>query len=172
MKLAAHDIEADLPPGWEGRITRRTEPPGAESLRTEPPGTAGRATPRGTPGERTHPVVHLANFALPEHRGDYGSGAVDVMTKQDILIVLFEFGPEAVGQPLFARRGLPRHLAAARFSPNALQRTRPGQAGRQIFFTEQGRAFSLYVVLGSHQAAPALTPKANAVLRATTIGPR
>jgi hypothetical protein len=117
-------------------------------------------------------VVHLANFPLPENRGDYGSGAVDVMTGSDILIVLFEFGPEAVGQPLFARRGLPRNLDAARFSPNALQRTRPGQAGRQIFFTEQDRAFSLYVVLGNQRAAPILTPRANAVLRATTIGPR
>jgi hypothetical protein len=162
MKLSAHDIETDLPPGWEGRITRRTEPVGA----------ARGTTARGTPGERTHPVAHLANFPLPENRGDYGSGAVDVMTARDILIVLFEFGPEAVGQPLFARRGLPRNLAPARFSPNALQRTRPGQAGRQIFFTEQDRAFSLYVVLGSHGAAPTLTPKANAVLRATTIGPR
>ena len=162
MKLVAHDIETDLPPGWEGRITRRTEPsPAADGVAA-----------RGAPGERTHPVVHLANFALPEDRGDYGSGAVDVMTGRDILIVLFEFGPEAVGQPLFARRGLPRTLTPARFSPNALQRTRPGQAGRQIFFTEQARAFSLYVVLGSHAAAPTLTPKANAVLRATTIGPR
>jgi hypothetical protein len=162
MKLAAHDIETDLPAGWEGRITRRSEPPGV----------AGAVAARGAPGERTHPVVHLANFALPEHRGDYGSGAVDVMTGQDILIVLFEFGPEAVGQPLFARHGLPRALTPARFSPNALQRTRPGQVGRQIFFTEQGRAFSLYVVLGSREAAPVLTPKANRVLRATTIGPR
>jgi hypothetical protein len=162
MKLAAHDIETDLPSGWEGRITRRTEPPGV---------AAGVAA-RGAPGERTHPVVHLANFALPENRGDYGSGAVDIMTGQDILIVLFEFGPEAVGQPLFARQGLPRALTPARFSPNALQRTRPGQVGRQIFFTEQDRAFSLYVVLGSRAAAPVLTPKANRVLRATTIGPR
>jgi len=162
MKLAAHDIETDLPPGWEGRITRRTEPAGAP----------GSATTRGTPGEHTHPVVHLANFSLPERRGDYGSGAVDVMGAGHILIVLFEFGPEAVGQPLFARQGLPRFLAPSRFSPNALQRTRPGQAGRQIFFTEQGRAFSLYVVLGSHKAARSLAPRANAVLRATTIGPR
>jgi hypothetical protein len=162
MKLAAHDIETDLPPGWEGRITRRTEPPSA----------AGAVSARGAPGERTHPVVHLATFALPEHRGDYGSGAVDVMTEADILIVLFEFGAEAVGQPLFARRGLPRNLAPARFRPESLQRTRPGQAGRQIFFTEQERAFSLYVVLGSHRAATTLTPRANAVLRATTIGPR
>ena len=162
MKLAAHDIETDLPAGWEGRITRRAEPPAI---------AAGVAA-RGAPGERTHPVVHLANFALPEHRGDYGSGAVDVMTGQDILIVLFEFGPEAVGQPLFARRGLPRTLAPARFSPNALQRTRPGQVGRQIFFTEHDRAFSLYVVLGSRGAVTVLAPKADRVLRATTIGPR
>jgi hypothetical protein len=94
------------------------------------------------------------------------------MTAAHVLIVLFEFGPEAVGQPLFARPGLPRNLTPSRFSPNALQRTMPGQSGRQIFFTEQGRAFSLYVVLGDHVEAPALTTKANAVLRATTIGPR
>lgn len=161
MKLVAHGIATDLPPGWEGRITRRTEPAG----------TGERPAARGTVGERTRPVVHLANFALPEDRGDYGSGAVDVMVDRHVLVVLFEFGPESVGQPLFAPQGLPRRLTPAAFDPRALQRTLEGQSGHQTFFTEADRAFCLYVVLGSHQAASSLVPQANAVLAATTIGP-
>ena len=103
--------------------------------------------------------MHLANFALPEQRGDFGSGAVDVMRSGDVLVVLFEYGPESIGQALFRRRGVPRNLRPDMFSGSALQRTVPGQAGTQIFFTEADRAFCLYVVLGKHQRGdPARTP--------------
>ena len=159
MKLQAHGIETDLPPGWEGRIALRTQPTAAT-----------RAI--GDPGETPNPIVHLANFALPEQRGDFGSGAVDIMGEQHVLVVLFEYGPECANTALFARQGMPRKLAPAMFSPSALQRTLPGQAGCQVFFTEGNRAFCLYTVLGRQSAAAQVLPGANATLSATRITPR
>jgi hypothetical protein len=156
MKIGAHGIAADLPAGWEARITRRD--PAREA--------AGGAA--GTP----HPVAHLASFALPEDRGDYGSGAVDRMRPTDALVVLVEHDPSSVGTALFRPVGLPRDLRPTDFDPMALQRTIPGQAGVQRFFTEAGRAFCLYVVLGSHRTAAAVVPSVNAVLRTIRIESR
>lgn len=159
MKLQAHGIETDLPPGWEGRIGLRTQP-----------STDTRAI--GDVGERPNPVVHMANFALPEQRGDFGSGAVDLMGADDVLVVLFEYGPECADTELFKRRGLPTKLTPAMFSSAALQRTLPGQAGCQIFFTEAGRAFCSYTVLGRQSSALRVLPQANATLAGTRIAPR
>lgn len=171
MKLQAHGIETDLLPGWEGRISLRNVavPSGRSADGSGPVGATG---PLGNPGEIPNPVVHLANFALPEQRGDFGSGAVDVMTEDHVLVVLFEYGPESVGQALFRRQGLPTHLRPAMFSSAALQRTLPGQAGCQIFFTEQDRAFCLFTVLGRQHAASRVLPQANATLAATRISAR
>jgi hypothetical protein len=159
MKLQAHGIETDLPPGWEGRIGVRTTP--SEATRS-----------LGTVGEIPNPIVHLANFALPEDRGDFGSGAVDLMGESNVLVVLFEYGPECVGTALFERQGLPKDLTPNMFSASALQRTLPGQAGCQIFFTENDRAFCCYTVLGRQANATRVLPQANATLSATRILPR
>jgi hypothetical protein len=160
MRLAGQGISTTLPGGWEGRITRRVDPTVDRSA-----ATAGF----GTPGERTYPITHLANFALPEQRGDFGSGAIDLMGPGNLFVCLFEYGPESVGTALFAPQGLPRRLRPAQFSPRALQHVIVGQSGFQHFFTEAGRAFCLFVVLGSHDNAPALVPLGNEVLAATTI---
>ncbi len=164
MKLHAHGIEADLLPGWEGRISVRRAPV-AVAART--PMTQSVVAP-----EQTHPVVHLANFPLPEQRGDFGSGAVDLMGSGHLLVVLFEYGRESVGQALFRRHGLPTRLRADMFSGSALQRTVAGQAGAQVFFTEAERAFCLYVVLGRQREATTLVASANRALSATRISPR
>ncbi len=167
MKLQAHGIETQLPPGWEGRIGLRSAPS------TSAIGSAPSSDRRiGNAGERPNPVVHLANFALPEDRGDFGSGAVDLMGEQHVLVVLFEYGPECAGTALFRRKGLPTKLTPAMFSASALQRTLPGQAGCQVFFTTSDRAFCCYTVLGRQSAANRVLPAANATLAATTIGPR
>ena len=159
MRLEAHGIVTDLPPGWEGRIGVRTQP---------------RADTRaiGDPGETPNPVVHLANFALPPQRGDFGSGAVDLMGADDVLVVLFEYGPECANTELFKRQGHPTKLTPSMFSGSALQRTLPGQAGCQVFFTESDRAFCCYTVLGRHSSASRVLPHANATLSATRILPR
>jgi hypothetical protein len=160
LNLTGYGITTTLPPGWEGRITKRTTPTGPE----------GRSTALGTPGEVPQPVVHLANFALPENRGDFGSGAVDVMGAGHVFIALFEFGAESVGQALFAHQGMPV-LQPRQFAPSALQHVLPDQAGCQRWFTVSQRAFCLYVVLGRAEQATTLVPMANTTLRATRISP-
>lgn len=131
MRLAGARIRAELPPGWEGRI----DDGGLETL------ADGAVRPN---------LVHLANFPLPAGIGDFGSGATETMLAGDVFITLFEYDPAAAGTALFAVPGLPRSLAAADFDRNNLQRTLPGQSGVQRFFHHQGRAFCLYVVVGSH----------------------
>ena len=69
------------------------------------------------------PVVHLANFGLPEERGDFGSGAVELMGDRDVLIVLFEYEPEAAATALFKIRGHPCDRSPTNaFDPTMLRR--------------------------------------------------
>jgi hypothetical protein len=147
--LRAHGIEAPLPPGFEGRIVVRP--------------AVGREVP--------YPVANFSTFALPVDVGDFGSGAVSMMGPSDIFTTLFEYGPESLGQPLFARQGMPRSLAATDFRPYVLRRGLNGQSGSQWFFTESGRPFTLYVVLGSHIQRSLLVPRVNDLIGAVAIAP-
>jgi hypothetical protein len=147
--LQAHGIQAPLPAGFEGRIFTR--------------GSSDGAVP--------YPVAHFATFALPEPVGDFGGGAVNLLGPSDIFAALFEYGPESVGRRLFARQGMPRTLTPSDFRTYALRRGLSGQSGTQWFFTEVGRPFTLYVVLGSHARRGALVPKVNQLLSRLTIAP-
>lgn len=160
MRLSSHGLSAALRPGWEGAFTTARDAPAHR--------TASGLTTAAVP---SLPTLHLANFALPPDRGDFGSGAVDVMGAGHAFVSLLEYGPECVGTALFAGAGLPRSLVAADFSPRALQRTLAGQAGMQVFFTEAGRAFCLYVVLGHRGNAAALAREVSGTLANVTIGP-
>ena len=162
MRLSAFGIEAELPDGWEGRIARRDT-----GLRAGPD-----AVPQFHPEERTYPIAQFANFPLPAVVEDFGSGAVELMGSDDLYLTLLEFGPESVGQPLFAAEGMPRPLRPGQFTPNQLQRTIAGQGGFQTFFTEAGRPFCLFIALGSQANRVALVAEANTMLAALTIGPR
>jgi hypothetical protein len=146
-RLTGYGLAVDLPPGWEGRARRRTPEPGAT----------------------TRPILHAASFPLPLERGDYGGGAVELMTDDDVFVTLFEHDPAAADSPLFARKGPPRTLPVDDFNPMALQRVLPGQSGLQMFFTERARAFCLYVVLGSHARRGVLAPRAEAVVRTLVV---
>lgn len=145
--LSRYGISVDLPWGWEGAIFRRPV----------------------TEEERPHPVVHAATFGLPPDRGDFGSGAVEVMAANDVFLALLEYDGEFAGRGLYASAGIPQSLDAAMFSTSTLQRVIAGQAGTQRFFTVAGRAFCLYVVLGSASLAGALIPSASSVLRAIAV---
>lgn len=175
-QLASAGITVSLPPGWEGRIALRPTPladfhtpaaAGAVRTASGAEGTDGRL---GWRGEITRPVVHLATFALPPDRGDFGSGAVGLMRDEDVFLSLFEFGPESVDTALFATKGVPRPRPRE-FEPNALQRRLPGQLGYQRFFTEAGRPFTLFAVLGSARDPAGACTKIQSVLRATSIAP-
>ena len=147
-RLSAHQLEIDLPTGWDGAIFRKT------------PG----------PGETSFPVMHVANFALPPDRGDYGAGAVELMGPGNVFIALVEHGPRAVPTALFANSGFELPLTAPKFNPTGLQRIIRGQAGYQRFFNLAGRAFCVYVVIGSIANAAKLASAATGALSSVVIG--
>jgi hypothetical protein len=140
--IAGYGVAVSLPPGWEAIIYCR-------------PATGAGAT---------FPILHAATFALPVQRGDFGSGAVDLMGPADAMVVLLEHDPASAGTALFGRAGPPRALSPDVFSPACLQRGIPGQAGVQSFFNTSGRAFCLYAVLGSFAMRYLVVPSVNALL--------
>jgi hypothetical protein len=146
MRMSAFGLQVELPAAWDGRLYRRT----AEA------------------GEQTYPVLHAASFPLPAERGDYGSGAVDAMGRDDVFVALREFDRGSARTSLFAQRGVPT-LHPGDFAPQALQRAIPGQSGCQRFFTANERPFCLYVVLGSHARRVPLTRKANDLVHQLAI---
>ena len=146
MNIAAHGIAVELPPGWEGAISgARKSDPGAT------------------------PVVHLSTAALGPNRGDFGSGSVEDLGPNDVFVALVEYGADCVGTAMFAAQGLPRRLGTGAFNRRALQRTLAGQCGTQVFFTEAGRAFCLYVVLGRDTDLAPLVNRVHAVLDTVDI---
>jgi hypothetical protein len=141
-RLAAHGVAIAVPHGWEGRIIRRA------AINTI---------------ERPRAVVHIASFPMPEERGDFGVGVTELMRSGDVFVTLFEYGPESLGQPLFAAQGVPR-LTPDLFTSRRLQRTLPGQVGCQLFFTAKRRAFCLYVVVAGRAHLNKLIPQVNKML--------
>jgi hypothetical protein len=147
-RLSAEGLSVDIPKGWDARIFRR---------RAELP-------------ETTHTVLHVADFALPTDAADYGDGAVQKMGPSNLLVTLVEFHPDSVSTPLFSSVGLPVPLRPDDASRTTLQRPMAGQAGIQRFFSLAGRAWSLYVVLGSFDRRSVLVGAANGVLSTLQVG--
>ncbi len=145
MALAAHGIEVVLPPGWEGRIYRRPDPD-------------------------AQPVLHAANGALAPDDGDFALATAAQLGPGGALMVLCEYESAMAGQPLFDHPQ-PAAVDPWQAEPSHMLRRRPGQAGYQQFFTDAGRAFALYVVLGSDGEARALMPGVNSVLGSLQIAP-
>jgi hypothetical protein len=143
MRVAHRGLAVITPSGWDARIYQRTA---------------------DQPGEVTRPIMHAADFALPNVRGDYGSGAVEIMGRDKVFLSLIEFDAAEATTPLFDRPR-PTRITAGEFGPNQLQRGLPGQAGAQFFFSERGRAFCLYVVIGSYDDRAVLVAKANEIFQ-------
>jgi hypothetical protein len=162
-ELRAHGVAIEVPGGWDGRISRRPE---HGEIRA-----AGADGPAAAPGFTTRAVTHISSRPLPVDPADFGSNVVEGLGPDDAFVVLLEFDPASAGTPLFAAQGLPRALDPERFSPTMLQRTIPGQAGLQVFFTERGRALCLYVVIGAYSRRHAIVPKVNAVLATLRVEP-
>lgn len=141
-RFTAPGITIDLPPGWEAEVD----------------GGAGEA-----PAPLQTPRTHIANFPLPPHRGDFGSNAVERMRRGDSLICLLEEASAAASSTLHGTRGLPA-LSPTQFSPDAVQRPRPGQTGTQAFLHVGDRAFVLYVVLAERLDRRAQVAEINRVL--------
>ena len=121
-------------------------------------------------GETTHAVLHAATFALPADRADYGDGAVQLMGPGDVFVALVEFAPSALGTALFAAQGWPAPLEGRDFLRTSLQHSMVGQAGVQRWFTEGGRPWSLYAVIGAWADRVRLAAHANTLLRGVEVG--
>jgi hypothetical protein len=144
-RLTEYGVSVDLPSGWDGRIYTRDV------------------------GGQARAAVHAGTFPLPAQRGDFGAGAVETMGGGDVFVVLLEYDPAQTGQPLFQSQSQPSAFSTAAYSPNMLQRAIAGQAGAQAFFAAGGRAFCLYVVLGSFGNREKLAAVANEVISAIRI---
>jgi len=91
VRITAHGLALDPPPGRDARIRRHRHPAEASST--------------ATTQFRAHPVLHAGDFALPVARGDFGSGATGRMPHGGAFFALKEYrpGPRLVpGRGLFA----------------------------------------------------------------------
>jgi hypothetical protein len=122
-ELRAHGLTVPIRRGWEARVWVPDVPPPAEN----------------------HPVVRLANFALPPSRDTYAEAIADTLEPGHVVASLAEFSPTLADRGLYAPQGVPR-VGADDLDPRAVQRQARGRAGVQRFFSVGGRAFSLYVV--------------------------
>lgn len=164
MRLNNGGVAFDLPTGWEGQIDG-----GAGSWEQPVAGDGAPVEVSRQPGGPTRrTVAHAANFPLPATRGDFGNGAVQTMHAGDAFIALFEYDPESASAALFDHEGMPV-LAAGDFDPAFLQKPVPGGSAVQRFFRHNGRAFCLYVVVGSHIDRRDVLPDILAILAAVEI---
>ena len=145
--LIVPGMSIELPRGWQVQATRQ---------------------PPSVPGRKGNLLVHFATVPLADDLGDFGSGVADTLGPDDVFVSLFEYDPEATAEPLFASVGRPRPRPSE-FSPDTMHRPRPGMSGAQWFFTEAGRAFCLYVVLGGHSRRQAGAVRVDALLAGLTI---
>jgi hypothetical protein len=122
-ELRAHGLAVPIRRGWEARVWVPDVPPPAEN----------------------HPVVRLANFALPPSRDTYAEAIADTLEPGHVVASLAEFSPSLADRGLYAPQGVPR-VGIDDLDPRAVQRQARGRAGVQRFFSVAGRAFSLYVV--------------------------
>ncbi len=154
-RLAAHGVSVDVPAGWEAELSTQPDPAMLDS---------GLES-----SDASLVVVHAANFSLPAERGDYGSGAVEIMDRNGIFAALIEFDRASATSKLFAPDGFPTRLDAADFAPDQLHLTLPGQAGLQKFFHVGSRAFCLYAVIGSYSMRAVLVPELNRMLSGLSV---
>lgn len=140
--VAGFGLSMTIPTGWEAVIYRR------------PPAQ----------GETTHPVAQAATVPIPTQRGDYGGGIVETLGPTDVFIAFLEFGPQASSSALFPATQYAPVVTADSYRARQLQRTVPGQAGVQRFFSIAGRSFCLYSVIGSLSARVALCASANQLI--------
>lgn len=155
-RLDAHGLSVTVPTGWDGAITR--------SL-------AVSATADEESGGTVNPVLHVATFGLPAVRGDFGGDFLATMGPDDVFVALIEYDRSSAGTPLFDHEG-PRTIHGGAFERENMHRPLPGQSGHQQFFTLSGRAFCLYVAIGSHRRRQRLSSAAAAVAGTIRVAPR
>jgi hypothetical protein len=168
--LSGYGLAVTLPSGWDGRIYRRTK--GLVSGASLSDGTATSGSAGGQAGTSFRPpvVLQAANVPIPATAGDFGGGAVEQVGPGGIVAVLFEY-PGSAGTALFRSQGIPRNLKPRDFDRATLQRAIAGHVGVQRFFTESGRAFCLYAVLGDQPDRTPLVAAVNDLLGTVVLQP-
>jgi hypothetical protein len=114
-------------------------------------------------------LLHAATVALPEQRGDFGSGVVERLGPDDAFVALLEYDARDATRVLFKAARLPVPKPSD-FSPDVLQRTRAGNTGAQWFFAVSGRPFCMHAVLGSHARRAPGASKIAQLLQGLTVG--
>ena len=152
-RISAHGITADPPAGWDAVIYRRP---------AQPHGRVGQAL-HAAP-ETPLPILHLANFALPPERGDYGGDIMARMRPGAVFVSILEHDPADADTPLFAGRAATWPLGPDDLNPNALPRRFDGGAGHQSFFVAAGRPYCLFVVIAGYPQRVRLAALANEAL--------
>ena len=125
------------------------------------PATSARRAADGAaraPGRDDQRGGARVTIALPLGVGDFASGAVDSSAVTTCSSCCSSTTRERRPAAVRGARACRARSAPDDFSPNVLQRTIRGQAGVQKFFHDQGRAFCLYVVLGSFANRRKLVP--------------
>jgi hypothetical protein len=123
------------------------------------------------PPAENHPVVRLANFALPLTKDTYAEDVADGLRPGRVVASLAEFSPALADRGLYGPQGVPA-LGAADLDPRAVQRQATGRAGVQRFFSEQGRAFSLYVIARSGSGLDRAMGELATLLEGLVVDPR
>lgn len=154
-RLAAHDLAVTVPTGWDGAIVTTL---------------ARSAAVDEAAGGSVHPVLHVATIGLPAVRGDYGGDMLANLGPDDLFIALVEFDREARTTPLFAQHGIGT-ISGSTFGRQNMHRPLPSQSGHQQFFQTAGRAFCLYVAIGSHRRRDRLATAASMVVATIAISP-
>ena len=147
--LGGPDLPAGRPDrrhGGAGQLDRPGSAAGAEYRQR-----AGRAT-------RPHPVLHLANFALPADRAATTAPVRSSgWARRHVFIAMLQFGTDCLGTALYAPAGWPG-------GGPGLQPERVAATGRRAgrlpaLLHRAGRPLCLYVVLGRARRAAALAPR-------------
>ena len=149
-RLDSHGIAIDVPRGWEGRIFVPDLAPPAINL----------------------PILHLTDAILTVERSSYAPELANRAGGTGILVALLEFDHTLADVGLYEPQGLKLPLPRDRFHPKALQFPSLVQEGHQRFFSWGGRAFCLYVVLGTARGVDRRLATANEALASLEIEPR
>ena len=120
------------------------------------------------PGHARNLVVHAATVPLGSDDGTFGSGVAARLGRDDLFCSFMEYDAASVGTALFSAKGLPTPRPSD-FMVGALQRSLPGQSGAQWFFTEAGRPWCLFVILGGHSRRQSGAVRVGALLKGVRI---
>ena len=148
-RLEGHGIALELPHAWEGRIFLPDLPPPALNL----------------------PVVHATDRPLAMPRSTFAPELAARAGAEGTLLALVEYEPALADRGLFAGPAPRRPIVRDDLHPAALQVPNPGQEGRQWFFSDAGRAFCLYLVVGIGRGLEARLRRVDELLSSLRILP-